>query len=493
MASSSRRQLAFYFAGSIANNALSFILLPLYLRHLSPAEFGVVSVLTTLNVVVGTLATAGILSGLTRLYYEQEEQQRKAMVGTVIIWVAGISALVGMLLLLTAAPLSRLLFKDAAHPATVRVAILLLATTGFQYTLLSILRLNMRAAGFVVVSLTGLLLDAGLKVYFIVVERKGAEGYFLAALISTAVTVALALGASWRDIRWVLDLSYLRRLLALGAPFILTAFLMWALDLSDNLLLNAITGPVSVAIYSLAYKVATIFRVLMLAPLSLFWNPFFFDFGASHGPEELRRLLSRSFELLGLAGVIGIVGVSAGSADLIRLLDGRDLYRQSAALVPFLLLAPFLYALSFPAGTAILYAKEVRYTVYAMAGGVALNVGLNLLLIPRFSFYGTTAGTVGGYSLYFLLISRYGQRCFPVRYDWARLLKLTACGAIAVATSTAIPVWGSLPSLLLHELTGFGVFMLVALLVGAARWEDFRELRRLMQGLQLRSQQPARS
>lgn len=476
MATKQPPQLLVYFVGSVANNALTFILLPLYIRYLSRSDYGVVAVLTTVNTAAGILAGAGILSGLTRLYYEEGREDQKMMAGTVLAWVAGTSLLLGCVMFLGAPWLAEGLFRTSDFAGSVRLASAAMIVAGVQYGLYSILRLEMRATLFVAISLAGFLADVGLKIYFLAIAGWGVNGYFLASILSGSLTILLAVVVLRDAIRLKVRREMLEALLRLGSPFIISALLMWALDVSDNLLLNLFVGPDAVAVYSVAYKVASVFRVLLLAPLSLFWNPFFFSHGADYGEESMRILLSRCIPPLAWVGGMVAVAVSAGSEDLIRLLDSNRLYGDAPLLVPALLTAPFLYVLSFPAGSSILQSKQIKYAVYAIAAGAGANIVSNLILIPRLSYFGAALSTALGYSVYFVLECYFGQRLFRLRYDWAGLLKVVFCAAAAIVGSRLAVVSQPWVSLFLRELLGLGLYFALTAVLGLPGVRDAKRL-----------------
>ena len=75
-----------YGLGNVVARGLSFLLLPLYTRHLTPADYGVTGVCMSVQAVLVTALTFGLHGALTPLYWEaKDETQRRATNGTIAI------------------------------------------------------------------------------------------------------------------------------------------------------------------------------------------------------------------------------------------------------------------------------------------------------------------------------------------------------------------------------------------------------------------------
>jgi O-antigen/teichoic acid export membrane protein len=69
-----------YGLGSVANQALSFLLLPLYTQYLTPADYGTLALLGAAGGVLALIVNAGVQSGLTRIFFDYENEDDRAAV-----------------------------------------------------------------------------------------------------------------------------------------------------------------------------------------------------------------------------------------------------------------------------------------------------------------------------------------------------------------------------------------------------------------------------
>src|SRR5262245_5460279 len=92
-----------YGVANFGARALAFLLLPVFTRFLTPAEFGIVSVAEAIAVMIGTVAVLGLPSAAARLYffYPERSEQARALLGSVtrVAWLSAAAvALISLLL-----------------------------------------------------------------------------------------------------------------------------------------------------------------------------------------------------------------------------------------------------------------------------------------------------------------------------------------------------------------------------------------------------------
>ena len=70
-----------YGLGDVATSVISFLLLPVYVRYLSPEDYGVIGLLLTIEVVTKILFRWGVDASFMRLYYDCPRPGRAAAAG----------------------------------------------------------------------------------------------------------------------------------------------------------------------------------------------------------------------------------------------------------------------------------------------------------------------------------------------------------------------------------------------------------------------------
>ena len=459
------KQFFIYGTGSIAQTALRFILLPLYLRFFEPGEYGVISLLLVVSSLVTMFVAMGIVSALFRLYYEAEIGERKRLVGTTWLWYLLGAALGGAILFINASWFSQAVFHTGDYSYPIRVLGALFFVSLLQVIPFNILRLEKKSGLYVGFSLFRFVIDFALKLYFIVFLGRGIGGYFESGVIAYIITLCFMLPFVLKYVSFSLDTSYLKQLLRLGFPFIFSGMAVWTLEVSDRLILNYFCGEAAVGIYSLAYTFANLFIVFLSAPITLLIDPFFHSYAAERSTEDTKRLLQKLLSYFFLVGSTLYLAISLGCGDVLRIFSSlfaaKEGYWQAATLVPLLTLAPFLYRLASPASLAGLLAKKPELGTIAACIAAAVNLGLNFIFIPRFGALGAAITTAIAYVLFIGLFYWWVQKIFPVSYDWKGLARGFLFLVISFIIGWQIGISQPWASLFARVAVGLAVFALL--------------------------------
>ena len=127
--------LAVYGSGEILLFGISFLLVPVYTRVLTPAEYGVLGLLLLLRAFLRPLNQLGLDESFLRFYYDcGDDAARRTLTGTTLVAIGLASGVVLSVLLAGAPTFSRLLLGSAEHAWTLR----LLALNGFLQAFLCV-------------------------------------------------------------------------------------------------------------------------------------------------------------------------------------------------------------------------------------------------------------------------------------------------------------------------------------------------------------------
>jgi O-antigen/teichoic acid export membrane protein len=77
-----------YAVGVFLNRAVSFIMLPIYTRFLSPVDYGTIELLTMTVDIFGMFASVGLTTAVVRFYYRYEKQEERNQVISTISFLA---------------------------------------------------------------------------------------------------------------------------------------------------------------------------------------------------------------------------------------------------------------------------------------------------------------------------------------------------------------------------------------------------------------------
>lgn len=277
----------------------------------------------------------------------------------------------------------------------VAVFVLCLPLWALQLPLV-IFQVQLRAVEPAVIGFVARLLGLGL-VLAVVRAGGGLVALFTALLMAEAVSTALILVVTGPlvQIRWRIDPSLwravLRSSLPLGAAVLCGALVARV----DFLLLERLADTRALGLYAAAHKITTLLEALPLAVMGTVY-PVMARWGVTE-PERVRRLYLRTTGYLTLAAALMVATVTVAAPTLVRLCCGSAFLGAEQALRILVWAAACLYA-ALAGGNLLISLGRERASLVLNATAAVVNVGLNLWLIPRFSFVGAALATAVAYA-----------------------------------------------------------------------------------------------
>lgn len=200
-------------------------------------------------------------------------------------------------------------------------------------------------------------------------------------------------------------------LLSEAYPFAATGIIAVAYRRTDIVLLSALQGDAAAGQYGAAYR---LWEAVGLIPASLLdaMFPEMARLARQHmGHRRLRRILRRARPLLMVGGLLLSALGTALAGTLLPLVYGRAQAHGEAVaafrIQVWAMPAMFLYLLN---GHSLYALRRQRWVTGAMATVGLLNVGLNVLVIPRWGPLGVSAVALVSAWLLWALLSRLAKR-----------------------------------------------------------------------------------
>jgi O-antigen/teichoic acid export membrane protein len=422
-----------YGLGGIVSRILAVLLLPLYTSYLSPADYGRIETLVAGAAVLVILLRMGISSAFFRFYFDSKDRAHRLVVVRTSFWFTIGMATLGLVVVeLLAGSISSVLFGTGTHADLVRAAAVGIWAQMNYEQLTSLFRVEERSVAFVLASLANIVITVGATVLLVVALDKGPLGVLVGNFTGT-LCVYVALVAYRRE---QLGLQFDRRLLRamnrFGLPLVPSALALWVTNFSDRFFLVKLADAHEVGLYSIGVRIASAV-VLLLTAFRTAWPAFAYSI---EDDAEARK--TYGFVLTYLIAVVSWLSLTLGllAPWIVRLLTTPSFYDGERVV------APLAFAGAAQAGYVVVAigigrVRRTQFNWVVTGVAAALNVVLNLILIPPYGMMGAAIATVAAYSLMFLLMAVYAQRIYATPYQWRRV-------AIALAVAIALLVAGKL-------------------------------------------------
>jgi O-antigen/teichoic acid export membrane protein len=386
-----RSNAAIYLLGTIASRIGAIVLIPLYTRRLTPADYGEFSLAISLLQLLPMCTSLGLTAGIARVFFDASDREAgmrsmgavaRGMVFLVIGMLAVLATGLGLFApdILFGISRGRWFFILAAAAGTV--------FAGVPDLLFRVTQQPKRA---VALQLTTFFLTAGLGVAFVLGLNRGLDGAVAATALSALcvgafgvffITTRLPTG----DIR-----SETRRALGISIPLLPHYLAGWLQLTADRWILTAFGATSSLGAYYLATQLLTPIPLVVGA-----WNdaesPRYGEVYRDGGVLGAYRALRRQYRNYFLAALVPAAAALVASP-LLPLIIGAKFLGAIAALPP-LALSYVLDSFYFPASNYLFYVGRTRLIPVVTVTSAAVGLAAALLLLPRFGLPGLLGARV---------------------------------------------------------------------------------------------------
>ena len=482
------RNTAIYGVGQVLLRMVSLLLLPLYTSYLTPADYGISSILGVMVYFLTPLFQLGISSAMGIVYFARPERsERAATIWTAFLTLAASATVLAVAGWAMSDRLALLLFGDAESQYDlsylVTLALLTAAMSITVHPLLARLQFEERAKAFVAITLSSSALSIALSVLLIVGLRRGVAGFIEAAAIAQAATLAVALVVSLRGLPFGARRSIARELVTLGLPLVPGVLAVYVMLQGNKILLQAGAGLDELGLYTLGFNIGLL-MTLLVTGFTNAWFPFFSSFMESQ--DEARPIMGRvmSYYVLG-AGTVSLL-FFIGAQPLVRIATQPAFWDAYVSVGPSAA-AQFLIGMHAILMAGMYFAKQVRFAAVIAGASAAVSVALNLLLIPMLGAAGAAIALVLGFLT--LCVLQHGWNAarlhFRVPYESRRLAAFALIYAVTAVIFLWNRSWPLIAEIGLSAVATIAVIGLVlALLSPAERAQGRAEVsRRLGRGL----------
>lgn len=415
-----------YSIGNATNKLVGFILLPLYTSVFPVATYGLLALFDTIADFLLEFSSFGIIEGLKRWYWDRSsEGKQKALFFTVLLF-----TLLSTLFFLFAAYLiidrySVPIFGVSIPPRMLLLFLGSVLTNVLLQRILILQRIQQKALENTIFNVLRMLFVLGATVYFIVVLNWGLESVFVSRLLGQAITLLLLLPQFIRNCELKVDLPVLKDMLSYSWPLGISASLGLIFTLSDRWLLQGMKSLDVVGNYSLAYKIANVIKLLVVQS---FTQAFVYIYFRKMDNQKDYRFFSKSTTYFSYILVMLGLLIIVFSKEIIHLMAQNADYYDSYFILPYLMLAVAFSGLRqmlvLPLNK---YKKTKLISVITLSAGV-LNIGLNLLLIPRWGGVGAALATAAAHLSVVVAFLFMNKRLADFDYEIPKIVLLFAVG-----------------------------------------------------------------
>ncbi len=410
-----------YGLGNFASRAIGFLMIPIYTRYLTPADYGIIELVDLVLAVAGLILYELVVEAIFKFYYDYSDiKDKKELISSALIIHLMISLLVSGLALLYVDTASQLIFGSEEYRSYLLISFIGFIFMQFKAIPLGYLRIKQQPVMFVIVSLGSLILGLSLNIYLIVFRQMGVYGVLYSNLITNAV-VAIALGIktfvevgsgfSWKKI--VVMVKF-------GSPMIPSGIGMFSLNFSNRFFLTKYGTLTDVGLFALGARFGFMIHVMVIQPFLEIWDAKMFQIAKQANPE---KIYARTLTYFTYVATFAALGMSLLIKDVLTIIADPS-FINAYKIVPILSLGYLFMGFYYHFYVGILIKSKTIYIGIVNGATAILNFILNWIVIKHFGISGAAWVLCASYLMMSVATYVISYRLYPIKYEWARIFKI---------------------------------------------------------------------
>lgn len=457
-----------YGIGELFAKGPEFVLLPLYIALLAPADYGVVSIAAAVTVVLRPLLSCGLQASALKGYFDHVNQKdRKSFYGSILFLYVVLSGALYLAVDRAGLWWAPLVGDGAPYETILRYAVWS-AYLGAAFVELpkEIMRASGRPTAYLVVTSSNVLLAGILTVMTVPGSEEpgvaAVRAVFWGVLLSSVIGIVSMRPFLGGPLNW----RWMGSSLKYGLPLVPHFLSHWILSASNRVLIAAFISAAATGVYTAAFLVGWSVSLVKMAMT----NALIPLYGVlREGATQVKERAAHVTRLYAL--VMGAAGAGAISiADFVLSLMGAGYATGSGVAVWAAVGAVALALYNPPVQVLNVTLGRAQIVGAASFSAAALNVALSLWAIPRFGIVGAAGATTVSYVVLSAVVWRFAQRSLRLPYDYRRIGAVTL---IPLGGALAARIVWSTPGIddLVFRLASAAIITVAAAYVGTSKEE----------------------
>jgi O-antigen/teichoic acid export membrane protein len=421
------KKLAFntviFATGTFSSKLLVFLMLPLYTRALTNAEYGEIDlVVQTCNILI-PVVSAGILNAVVRFGLDRAAPKKS------VFSVGLFTIIFGLLAFGLARPFIQNIYFISDYVGYVYLFIL---TSSFHSLCSNFIRSQEHVKLYAFDGIFRTVLTVVLNIVFLIVLHYGVEGYLLATILSDATSAVMLFFAA-RLYRFIslsgIDKSLIKDMFKYSLPLIPTTISVWIINISDRYILSYLIGNEATGLYAIAYKVPTIITIMA----AIFMDAWQISSVSEYKKEDGARFFTQVFSVYSSLVFLTSSAIVAFTKIITGVLVSADFY-AAWRFMPVLVMSTIFACFATFLSSIYMNEKKSGHVLLTTAISAVMNIILNIILIPVYDIQGAAIATLFSYIVMFSVRAVHSKSFIRMSYNFPKL----AVNAVVVLLQTII-------------------------------------------------------
>lgn len=383
-----------YALGDIIPKFASFIIFPILTTYLSPDDYGIISYVNSLNLLMTILGFLALNTYYLVYYFKvgDQKEQRK-LLGSLTIFVLGLNLLLTVTILL--------LGLHIPHMFSVKIEFYPYLVVGFItnfFSLFNILpsalfRVQGRPMPLTILNVIRGVSLSIISVIMVTLLDYKALGVLYGNLVVNIIFGFIFLYINIKNMDWSFDWSIVKRGLKFSLPLVPGTLAVYLLSMSDRFFIERYLDLTQLGIYSTAATFALILNIFSYGAYRAFEPHFFQIYGTSDFARKFKIIHNNYLYVV----LIMAIGLSIYAKEFFELFASVR-YQEVYYYVPLIVFGLIMSAMNTMYATIITAQEKTKLnSIITIIGGL-FSLIINITMIPILGLVGSCIASAVGFS-----------------------------------------------------------------------------------------------
>lgn len=431
------RSTLIYLVGNVFAKALSFLLLPIYTKYLTPGAYGLYDLSNTYNTFIQSILFLDIFAGIMRFMFDYKKEERdKPIVNGLAIFAlsAGVYAIVMLI-----AQVSGI---HAFHYAWLLYFVGIASV--FQQIVGYIARADGKNRYFVYGGIIGAVFNFVTSLLFYVYLHLGYQYIFVSTLIGLVINawyVARKIHFRSRLHKELFDRPLFKAMLAYSLPLSVNSAAFWFLTGFNRVAISNVLSVTQNGLFAVASKFTSIIQ-LVTTCFQLAWQELSFS-KAGESKQEMSVFYSKATNAYIVFLMWGLIFATPAVKIIFPYFIGAQ-YASAEAIVPLAMFAAVASSVSSFLGSIINTIKQNKYIFTTTILAAVVNVAIVLALLKVVGIQAANISLAAGFTVNCIRRVQLINRTFKLSVNLYQLLFPLVVFAIVYVVYVLTGAWVNL-------------------------------------------------
>lgn len=307
-------------------------------------------------------------------------------------------------------------YKDCFMVTAILIGIRLLNNLTLSY-----IRFKEKSIFYVIATTGQFLIQLLATIYFIVYLEFGILGILLGRLCGELISQIIQVPYITKKINFKFEYIQLTKMIKFGFPLAFSGISGRILHIGDRYILGFLSNMSVVGMYSLGYKFANLIFTLFGRAFNKSYIPLAWK---QYKKPNAKRFYAKSLTYYTFLLLWMSLFISIFSKGIIHLFATRAEYWGAYKIIPIVLLAKVIRSQFTVIKMPLQFKNKTSIIAYVITAAAALNIGLNFILIPKFSMMGAAFATFISFLGIPLVAYIFANKYYKINYEWNRVAVL---------------------------------------------------------------------